>query len=158
MLAPLATLDELIVGLEDGELGQFTAGARYYEAMDCVIYLNEDVSYRADRVDSFLTLLWHPKHDHAVGIKLKGFRWLFQRWQAFCRDEKDTSVSDEQFVPLVKAIEVALTARLGEIITNDAESDRKEERVRIERSYQKAREIVLLAAVAVDPREMREAA
>jgi hypothetical protein len=158
MLARLATLDELIVGLDNGEPGQFTAGARYYEAMDCVIYLNDDVSYRADRVDAFLTLLWHPEDDRAVGVKLKGFRWLFQRLQAFGRDEKETAMTEEQFVPLVKAIEVALTARLGEIITRDAESDRKEERAEVERSYQTARETVLSAAVSVDPREMLEAA
>ncbi len=158
MLTPLATLDELLADFNDGELVPFAPAARYYEPMDCVIYLKEDVSYRADRVDAFLTLLWHPNENKAVGVKLKGFRWLFQRWQAFCRDEKDVAVPDEHFVPLLKAIEIALTARLGEIITHDAESARKEERVKIERSYQCAREIVDSVSVAVDAREMQIAA
>ena len=158
MIAELATLDELLADFGDGELRPFVPGALYYEPMDCVIYLKEDVSYRADRIDAFLTLLWHPRENKAVGVKLKGFRWLFQRWQAFCQDEKDLTVPDESFVPLVKAIEIALTARLGEMITSDVESERKEERARIEKSYQCAREIVDSVTVTVDPREMMEAA
>ena len=157
MLAPLATLDELLADFGESTLGQFLPGARYYEPMDCVIYLKEDVSYRADRVDAFLTLLWHPQEQKAVGVKLKGFHWLFQRWQAYCRDEQDLAVPDEQFVPLVKAIEIALTARLGEILTRGAESDRNEERAHIEERYQRAKEIVDSVSVTIQLREMQAA-
>ena len=58
--------------------GEFKPLARYFPEMDFLIYLNEDCSYRADRVDAFLTVLWHPERDALVGIKLKGFRFLFR--------------------------------------------------------------------------------
>lgn len=41
--------------------------------MDQLVYLNQDVSYTADRVDELLTLLWHPRApEMLVGFKLKG--------------------------------------------------------------------------------------
>ena len=49
----------------------FEACACYYEPMDFILYLQEDVPYRADRIDYFLTLLWHPYEPHAIGIKPK---------------------------------------------------------------------------------------
>jgi hypothetical protein len=47
--------------------------------MDFLLYLKEDCSYRADRVDQFLTLLWHPYKDELVGIKLKGIRVIYNK-------------------------------------------------------------------------------
>jgi hypothetical protein len=57
----------------------FRPVARYYPPMDFLLYLNEDCSYCADRVDKFLTLLWHPYEDKLVGIKLKGLRYIFNQ-------------------------------------------------------------------------------
>lgn len=78
------SLDALLSAWGDGELQPFKPVARYYEAMDCVIYLLEDLAYSADRVDGFLTLLWHPHEERLIGVKLKGFRFLFGRLQAIC--------------------------------------------------------------------------
>jgi len=65
-----------------GSVEEFQPCARYYGAMDILLYLETDLPYRADRVDPFLTLLWHPGKEEAIGVKLKGFRFLFQRAQA----------------------------------------------------------------------------
>jgi len=116
--------------------------------MDCVIYLQQDLAYRADRVDGFLTLLWHPDCSELIGVKIKGFRWLFKRWQALCQGEEST-VPDAAFVPLMKAIELALTARLGEILAKVAETDVSEKReellaeqARTEETYRQASGLV----------------
>jgi len=95
-----------LVGAVDSPEG-FTPVARYYSGMDFVLYLNKDCSYRADRVDEFLTLLWHPTEDNLVGVKLKGFRCLFQAIKKVL-DFKETD-----FVPLVKALELAMFGGLA---------------------------------------------
>ena len=38
---------------EDDSQSQFQPVAKYYPEMDFMLYLNEDCSYRADRVDQF---------------------------------------------------------------------------------------------------------
>src|SRR5947207_2789396 len=58
--------------------GPFKPAAKYYRAMDHLLYLQEDCAYRADRVDEWLTLLWHPHHWELVGIKLKGIHAVFK--------------------------------------------------------------------------------
>lgn len=45
--------------------------------MDQLVFLREDVSFRADRVDEYLTLLWHPYEERLVGLKLKGIQSKF---------------------------------------------------------------------------------
>jgi hypothetical protein len=130
--------------------------------MDCVIYLQQDLAYRADRVDGFLTLLWHPDQDALIGVKIKGFRWIFKRLQAFC-DGKNVPMPDAAFVPLMKAIEMALTAGLAAIVSRAAEADEppppeevEAEQRTIEEGYQKAREIV--GSMTVDASELLQAA
>jgi hypothetical protein len=91
---------------EEKEKTEYSPVARYYTAMDHMLYLSEDCSYRADRVDPFLTVLWHPHEERIVGIKLKGVRFLFERVKAI------VGLSDSDFMPLVKALEVALTVTL----------------------------------------------
>src|SRR5216684_613546 len=88
---------------------EFTPCARYYETMDLLLYLQEDLSYRADRVDEFLTLLWHPQEDRAIGVKLKGFRFLFQRLKAALAAQ-NVQLGEGVFMSLVAALEVAMTS------------------------------------------------
>ena len=73
-----AFLNKLSLG-QTVEEGGFRPVARYYPPMDFLLYLKEDCSYRADRVDQFLTLLWHPYKDELVGIKLKGIRFIYEK-------------------------------------------------------------------------------
>jgi hypothetical protein len=53
--------------------------------MDCLIYLREDVSYRAVRLDQYRTVLLHPQEDRAVGVKLKGTRFFIEEARALLR-------------------------------------------------------------------------
>jgi hypothetical protein len=161
MAAVGASLDALLSAWGDGELQSFKPTARFYEAMDCVIYLTDDLAYRADRVDGFLTLLWHPNEDKLIGVKLKGFRFLFGRLQAILRNT-DVTVPDAEFVPLIKAIELALTTRLTALFEKALEEDDadkvrlEEERRELESRYRQARELV--DSVAVDASELLAAA
>src|SRR5450755_4570243 len=64
------------------KLANFIPAAKYIAPMDCLIYLREDCSYRAVRVDALRTVLLHPSEDRPVGVKLKGMRHLFERYRA----------------------------------------------------------------------------
>ena len=63
-------------------LPAFTPTARYFAAMDCLIYLREECSYRAVRLNSFTTVLLHPQEDRPVGVKLKGMHFLHEKLKA----------------------------------------------------------------------------
>jgi hypothetical protein len=134
-----------------GQLEAFEPCARYFESMDVLLYLEEDVPYRADRVDPFLTLLWHPSREEAIGVKLKGFRFLFQRVQAILRAQRNVTVADSEFLSLVTALEVAMTAGLGAVITADAE------RQRIEEKYAQARRLLTKETARFDATELSAA-
>lgn len=129
--------------------GDFKACARYYAPMDHILYLELDCAYRADRVDQFLTILWHPDCDRAVGVKLKGFRFLFNRVQQILQP-RGILLSNEDFFPLMSVLEVAFTAGFGPGIMAEAE------RQRLVKQYDKARE--MLEHINFDPREVLEAA
>jgi hypothetical protein len=148
MSGELMPLDDLLVQWGNTPLEPFQPCAHYYDAMDSVLYLQEDVSYRADRVDTFLTLLWHPQDDRVVGVKLKGWRYLFQRLQSILQ-ASGVEIPDSHFVRLISAIEVAITAAGPEIVADT-------ERQRIDEKYARAREIV--ADVRLDVSDIREAA
>jgi hypothetical protein len=150
-MAELA-LDRLVPADWTGDLGApFEPCARYFEAMDILVYLEEDVAYRADRVDPFLTLLWHPSKHEAIGVKLKGFRFLFERMQATLKPH-GVSLEDSQFLSLVSALEVAMTAGLGAVITADAE------RRRIEERYAEARRLLTKDGAKFDAKQLALAA
>jgi hypothetical protein len=147
------TLERLVPADSIGNLDQpFEPGARYFDAIDIVVYLEEDIAYRADRVDPFLTLLWHPSKEEAIGVKLKGFRFLFERMQAIRR-----GVTDSEFPALVDALEVAMTAGLGAVITANAEQKRRQER-RIQEKYDQARRLLTKDDTRFDAKQMASAA
>lgn len=137
-------MKRLMDGLGDGGAEEFTPNARYYPSMDFLLYLREDCSYRADRVDAFLTILWHPTEDHLVGIKLKGFRFLFRRLKEIL------SWKEDDFLPLVKALELALVGGIAANIMDSVEQER------LEKLYDKAKEVA--ATYAVPPAELLRAA
>lgn len=47
-----------------------TPNVRYYTAMDMVLLLTEDVSYRARPYNRYVELLLHPEEERIVGIKV----------------------------------------------------------------------------------------
>ena len=125
--------------------GAFFPVARYHPEMDVIQYLNEDCSYRAERVDGVLTILWDPYEDRLVGIALKGFRYLFQRMKG-----RHSQITDEMFLPLVAALRFVLENGIAEEIIEGAEAAKRRER------YETAERFA--ATVAVPPRELKRVA
>lgn len=144
----MASAPDFLREISPSEIKVFIPCARYYEPMDMLLYLEEDVSYRADRVDVFLTLLWHPYEDRAIGVKLKGFRFLFERARAILAAQ-NVRLGEADFLSLVMALEIAMTA-LGSAVMAEAE------RKRCEEGYERARE--LLKSVKFDSAPMAMAA
>lgn len=52
--------------------GPFVPGAVYDEQLGWIVFNVLDVSYRAERIDDYLELLWHPYKREVVGVKLTG--------------------------------------------------------------------------------------
>lgn len=73
---------ELWVPAERDPLPEFKPMTRYFAAMDCLIYLKEECPYRAVRLNTRTTVLLHPYEDRAVGVKVKGVRYLHEKLKA----------------------------------------------------------------------------
>lgn len=101
----------------------FSPKARYYPALDFLMYLNKDCSYRADRVDSWLTLLLDPQEDVLVGLRLKGFKFLFERLKAI-KGPQQHEISKWDWKDFISFLEVALTLH-GEDLLKDISQDLK---------------------------------
>ena len=88
-------------------ISKFRATTWYDRYMDHLIYLKEDVSYRADRVDPALTLLWHPHEERLVGVKLKGIAGVFEDISSILvdHDHKDEFPLSE----ILKVVSVGLS-------------------------------------------------
>ncbi len=125
--------------------GEFFPVARYHPEMDIIQYLSEDCSYRAERVDGILTILWHPYEQRLVGISLKGFRFLFQRMK-----ERSPQITDDMFLPLVAALQFALENGMAQGIMEGAEAAKRRDH------YETAERFA--ATVAVPPKELKRAA
>ena len=128
-------------GWEPSE-GSFEAFARYLPAMDFLLYVKEDCSYVEERIDGRLTLLWHPEDDRVVGIRIKGFRALYQALARILKAQEFDLVRELPFVSLVSALELAMLSGLGDAIIEDTE------RQRIEDGYKRAKVIAADAKVA----------
>jgi hypothetical protein len=105
----MMSLDHVLSQWGLSSTGEFKPCAHYYSAMDHVLYLREDVSYRAERVDRFLSLLRHPHEERLVGLKVEGWRSLSARLQCILRSA-GAEVVDSGTVPLSAAVEMAMTA------------------------------------------------
>jgi hypothetical protein len=138
-------LQELIPGRVQTGDEKFVPVARYYPAMDYFLYLREDVSYRSDRVDGALTLLWHPYEDRLVGIMLKEFRALFQQVKP--------ALDDQEFLPIATLIAEALLHGGAEALMSAVEGERRE---KLRQKYQVA--IVFVAGFRVASQELKRAA
>jgi len=80
----------------------FEPTAYFDSEMDQLVYLTSNASYRAERVDSYLTILWDARELRIIGIKLKGFRSLFDELKAA------RLVEESHFFPLCKAISMLM--------------------------------------------------
>ncbi|MCH8843253.1 MAG: hypothetical protein IID61_09780 [SAR324 cluster bacterium] len=97
---------------------EFVPVVFYYPEMDYLMYIREDCSYRADRISRFITVLWHPhEEEKLVGIKLKGFRKMFNH-------AKETSaLSEGEFTQLIRWLSLALY-RSGEELIEEHERNK----------------------------------
>lgn len=137
------TLEDMLPSGWTGPVyGGFEPGASYSAPMDCIIYLREDVSYRAERIDQFLTILWHPDDERVVGVKLKGCRFLFGVVRSAVRAFTSMDIPDNSFTPLVGAVELALNMRMGAYMSDQLQKDRAKEFAEINAAYNTARDIV----------------
>ena len=112
-----------LVGYNPSE-GQFEPFAKYHKSMDFLLYLNTDCAYRADRVDIFLTVLWHPNEQRIVGLKLKGFKFLFGRLMAI----SGTQIKESGFIQLVEVLEIAMVGGVAESMMRKIETGRLQQR------------------------------
>ncbi len=137
-------MDNFLENLLDSAQGEnaFKPVARYFSAMDSLVYLKEDLSYRADRVDGRLTLLWHPYEENLVGIKLKGFKYMFTTLNSIA----DMNLKEEHFIPIVKYLELAMFGVAGAMMDNYEEEGRE----RIKQKYEEAKVFVGEAIVPVE--------
>jgi len=99
---------------------EFRPVAKYIPAMDCLIYLREDVSYRAIRLDQYRTVLLHPQEDRPVGVKLKGTRFVVEKARAVL---KSVGIDTNQF-KLITLWEMALTDEGDEAVA-EADAERR---------------------------------
>lgn len=106
-----------------GQQGAFKPVARYFPEMDFLIYLKKDCSYRAKRVDAFLTVLYDPYEEKLVGVKLKGFKFLFERFRAVSK----LDLKDSHFVELTRVLEIAMVGGLGESMMDSYRHQRSQE-------------------------------
>jgi hypothetical protein len=132
-----------------GKIPEFKPSARYIAAMDCLIYLREDCSYRAVRLNPYQTILLHPYEDRPVGVKLKGMRFLQHRLRAIFEASHVKNVNPAAF-EFSAYWELALTAA-GDDEVADAERVRQEQLAI--RALEMVQEASMLAA-----EEMKEAA
>lgn len=118
MSDPYKDLDQALVEVIKN-MPPFRAGVIHEVAMDQLMYLGEDVSYRASGPIGSFSILLHPQEERVVGIKIEGAEELFNLVAllgkqevhiremvalAFCRDTliKNQNFFDE--VELVKKI------------------------------------------------------
>lgn len=103
----------------------FCAGAHYFQSMDCVIYLREDVSYRAIRVSKTLSVLLAPDQDRVVGVKIKGVTHLAERLFAVL-EAAGHPVDERNRVRLRALLEMAFTSEDFAVDRmNEAEAQRR---------------------------------
>lgn len=72
---------DLLVGKSPAEMMEllsqpFEPIISYNSERNFIIYLREDVSYRAQHYDEFLTILWHPYEKRIVGVQIHNARQL----------------------------------------------------------------------------------
>lgn len=91
----------------------FVKAAVYNEEMDFLEYVSKDDVTVSDRIDGFLTVMWDYDQKEIVGFRLKGFRCIFNDII-----KPLSKLKDEDFDPLVEALEKIFTKIGGELFSN----------------------------------------
>lgn len=93
------------------QLRPFRPFARYNHGMDALVYRSTPGTCVAQRVDQFVTVLWDVDRTDLVGVKFKGFRYIFNT----LRSQHGWTTD---FLPLAKVLE-ALMAKVGDDILEE---------------------------------------
>jgi hypothetical protein len=111
----------------------YSPAAIYYDGADMMEYVREDIPSVARRVDEFLTLVVSLEDRHLIGVRLKGFKYLFnKKLISLEKSSLPNKNLDGEFMLLTKIFEELMTKIGNEIM---AQVDRK-------RAYEQAMEIV----------------
>lgn len=138
---------EEIRGSNTPQNWHFEPFAEYDHEMDFMIYLREECSYVADRMSTFLTVLWHPYEPRIVGVKVKGCHFLF----GHLRDLLELKETD--FMPLVKVVRAAFMMGFAEKLIIGVEPQRQ---AQLNEMFEQAQAVT--ADVNLSPDEWRKAA
>ena len=117
------------------ELQPFDPRAKYNHHMDALVYRRESGLCVAERVDAFLTVLWTRDQSRVVGVRFKGFRWIFNQVR------EQLNWGDAPFLPLVTILELVVEGGLGDRVIDKQQAKGKAKRERRQK-YELARECV----------------
>lgn len=123
------------------EVRAFKPTVWFDREMDQLVYLHEDCSFRTDRVDPFLTLLWHPQTEDIVGIKLKGIRSVYEEIV------EARGFTGQEFMPL---LDVIAGVMLGSAFSDALRLMGAERKAEWRRKYAEARQIADGMSVPTD--------
>ncbi len=65
------------VGIDPDQPPTGLPGVQHFASMDRLVYLEEDISYRARRVSPSFAVLLHPNEDRIIGFELDGAEAAF---------------------------------------------------------------------------------
>lgn len=98
------------------EISSFKPYASYYEDMDFIEYMHEDIPCVSDRIDDLLTI-FSDKNENVIGFRVKGFRYFFNS------ELKDKyQLTNQDFIDLVDVVSSILTLRGRDIIQDSKKS------------------------------------
>jgi hypothetical protein len=92
----------------------FSPHAAYYEALDCIEYVNKDCTVIAERIDEVLTLLRKNGTQEYVGFKIKGFRNYFEK----NLKQMYRHLNEKDFMTLTNVMEPIFQERAPELMSS----------------------------------------
>lgn len=73
-------------------MSEFKPVSRYYQAMDMVLCVAEDVSYRSEQISPYVEVLWHPQERYLVGVKVSHAKMVHRSMTADVPAEQPISL------------------------------------------------------------------
>lgn len=102
---------------------EFIPCATYFSAMDELICLTEDCSYRSDVADLYLDILYHPHEERIVGVKLKEAKFLLTAARRIVANIQQNPYTI--FVSVAIVLEVARIAVISSTLKSTGETYNK---------------------------------
>lgn len=124
----------------------FAPHAAYFEALDCIEYVNKDCTIIAERIDELLTLFRKNGTQEYVGFKIKGFRNYFEKTL-----KGMYALTEEDFVRLTSVMEAICRDKAETVLSGSMPEKTKS-------AYKIAYDMAHLEAVNLSNFDLREAA